>query len=118
MGKYESFSEWLIAMMFKAPAAMGVGLALEIAVTFFGTILFGDFAWWDAMHGSNNAFFISFAIFHVIGWIIVQMDWDYVSGVKRDIDPYYNTCYDGESNPNEFAFVQGEWIITGSVRHK
>ena len=56
---------------------------------------------------------ISFLLFHIIGWVCVLREWEFIGGDRVDIDPKYQTY-----PRNDFRIDNGSYVITGKVYKK
>lgn len=108
-------TEWIIInLVFRGGMAMSVGLTLEVITHFALGTIFG-YAYLTTYE--SLTFFwhvVIFLSFHVIGWMLVLRDWDFITGDRRDIDPMYATPYP----ETDFTIDRGSYVIKGNVYRK
>lgn len=114
MNKHYTIGDWFFEfVVFKAGLATAVGVGLEL---FCGAVLaffLGDVPWVQAMlfNGSTEEVVASAIIFHILGWIITQREWKFITGERQDdLGP--------NPPPTDFTIDKGNFIIKGNVYRK
>lgn len=66
--------EWIVV---RGSVALGMGIVIDVLVSFLLAIPFGDTFWYQwAFQSTYEGTVIRLGVFHILGWMVVFWDWD------------------------------------------